>query len=180
METPACRQADSLPLKNKLDTMKNLFRANLAFAFLVITSLLYSCKADDSKIQEAAQANATAIAPGVNVEVKDGVVTLTGTVPDQTTQDALANSVKDVKGVKSVVNNTTVASPAVEVNPDNLIRAAIEENFLKMGIRGVNFSVAAGVVTLTGEVSRGDLQKVMQAANEAKPKKVDNQLKIIN
>ena len=155
-------------------------RNNLAIAALVFASLLYSCKASDSKIQEAARVSATAIDPGVNVAVNDGVVTLTGQVKDQATQDALANSVKDVKGVKSVVNNTTVMASDVEVNPDNLIRAAIEENFLEKGIRWVDFTVASGVVTLTGEVTRNDLQKIMQAANEAKPKKVNNQLKIIN
>ena len=155
-------------------------RRNIALAILILSSFLYSCKADDSKIQEAAKANASAIDPGVNVAVEGGVVTLTGQVKDQATQEAIASSVKDVKGVKSVVNNTTVSSPEVDVNPDNLIRAAIEENFLQKGIRGVDFTVAGGVVTLTGEVSRNDLQKVMQAANEAKPKKVNNQLKLIN
>ena len=155
-------------------------RKNFLLATLVFASLLCSCKASDSKIQEAARVSATAIDPGVNVAVNDGVVTLTGEVKDQATQDALANSVKDVKGVKSVVNNTTVIASQVEVNPDNLIRAAIEENFLQKGIRGVDFTVAGGVVTLTGEISRNDLQKVMQAANEAKPKKVNNELKIIN
>ena len=155
-------------------------RKNLAIASLVLASLLYSCKASDSKIQEAARVSATAIDPGVNVAVNDGVVTLTGQVKDQATQEALASSVKDVKGVKSVVNNTTVMASEVDVNPDNLIRAAIEENFLQKGIRDVDFTVASGVVTLTGEITRGDLQKVMQAANEAKPKKVNNQLKIIN
>ncbi|NEU07831.1 BON domain-containing protein [Flavihumibacter sp. R14] len=161
--------------------MKLLFlRKNLMVAMLAVSTLLFACKASDSKIQEAAQAKTTAIDPGVTVAVNEGVATLTGQVDDQTTQDALANAVKDVKGVKSVVNNTTVASPDVQVNPDDQIRAAIEENFLEAGVRGVDFTVASGVVTLTGEVSRNDLTKVMQAANEAKPKKINNQLKITN
>ena len=157
-----------------------LLRRNLAVLGLVLTSLLFSCKASDSKIQESAQARATTIDPGVNVAVKGGIATLTGDVKDAATQDALATAVKDVKGVKSVVNNTNVAVSDVQVNPDNLIRSAIESNFLQKGIRGVDFTVAGGVVTLTGEVSREDLRKVMQAANEAKPKKVNNQLKITN
>lgn len=155
-------------------------KRNLAVAMLTICTLLFACTASDSKIQEAAKTSASAIDPGVTVTVNDGVATLTGQVKDQATQDALANSVKDVKGVKSVVNNTTIASAPVEVNSDDLIRAAIEENFLEAGVRGVDFTVASGVVTLTGEISRNDLTKVMQAANEAKPKKVNNQLKIIN
>jgi hyperosmotically inducible protein len=161
--------------------MKNrLLRTTLALVVLALCCFLYSCTPKDSKIQENASARATAIDPGVNLNVKDGVVTLTGTVKDQATQDSLANAVKDVKGVKSVVNNTTVAAPAVEVNPDNLIRAAIESNFLQKGVKGVDFTVAGGVVTLTGEISRNDLQKAVQAANEAKPKKVINQLKVVN
>lgn len=161
--------------------MKNLtFRTSLVLFFLALSSFLYSCTPKDSKIKETASAKATAIDPGVNLEVKDGVVTLTGTVKDQATQDSLASAVKDVKGVKSVVNNTTVAAPAVEVNPDNQIRAAIESNFLQKGVKGVDFTVADGIVTLTGQISRNDLQKAMQAANEAKPKKVINQLKIVN
>ena len=161
--------------------MKNLtIRRNLIIAFLLLSTLVYSCKPDDSKIRENAATTVSAIDPGVSVAVNDAVVTLTGTVKDQATQESLAAAVKDVKGVKSVVNNTTVASPEVEVNPDNLIRSAIESSFMQKGIRGVNIAVANGVVTLTGEISRNDLQKVMQAANEAKPKKVNNQLKIIN
>jgi hyperosmotically inducible periplasmic protein len=146
----------------------------------ILGSLLYSCKANDANIQEAAHAKAIAIDPGVNVTVNEGVVTVTGQVKDRATQDALGNSLKDVKGVKSVVNNTTVASSEVQVNPDNLIRAAINANFLQKGIRDVDFTVAGGVVTLTGEISREDLQKVMRAVNEAKPKKVNNELKLIN
>jgi hyperosmotically inducible protein len=156
------------------------FRKNLIVAMLAVSTLLLACKTNDSKIQKAAQAQTTAIDPGVTLTVNEGVVILTGQVKDETTKDALASAVKNVKGVKSVVNNTTVASPDVQVNPDDQIRAAIEENFLEAGVRGVNFTVASGVVTLTGDISRSDLTKVMQAANEAKPKKINNQLKITN
>ena len=156
-------------------------RRNLTIVILVLSGLIYSCKPDDSKILEAAKASSSAIDPGVNVAVNNGVVTLTGEVKDQATQEALANSVKDAKGVKSVVNNTTVASTeAPEISADNLIRADIEANFLKMGIRGVNFTVANGVVTLSGQVTKADMVKVMQAANESNPRKVNNQLKIVN
>ena len=161
--------------------MKNLtIRTNLIIAFLLLSNFLYSCKPGDSKIRENATATVRAIDPDVSVSVNDAVVTLSGTVKDEASQESLAAAVKDIKGVKSVVNNTTVASPEVEVNPDNLIRSAIESNFLQKGIRGVDIAVDNGVVTLTGEISRNDLQKVMQAANEAKPKKVNNRLEIIN
>ena len=155
-------------------------RRFLTIAIFGLSIFLYSCKPSDSKIREKASSTATAIDPGVSVEVREGVVTLSGKVRDQAAQDSLVDALKDIKGVKSVVNNTTVPAPEVVVNPDNVIRAAIESNFLQKGIRGVKIAVANGEVTLSGNISRNDLQKVMQAANEAKPKKVNNQLKIIN
>lgn len=160
--------------------MKNTIRKIATLSLIMFSTFLFSCKQNDAKIMENASARATEVDPGVSVAVNDGVVTLTGTVKDQASKESVANAVKDVKGVKSVVNNTVVESSEVEVNPDNQIRSAIESSFLQKGIRGVDFTVANGVVTLTGEVSRNDLQKVMQAANEANPKKVNNQLKIIN
>ena len=153
-------------------------RRTLILVCLTISSILYSCKPDDSKIQEQASAKATAIDPGVTVEVKDGVATLSGTVADQAAQESVASSVKEVKGVKEVVNNTTVAAAPVEVSADGQIRSDIENNFVQKGVRGVNFTVENGVVTLTGNIARNDLQKVMQAANEAKPKQVINNLTI--
>jgi len=153
-------------------------RRTLILAFMIISSFLYSCKPNDSKIQEQATANATAIDPGVTVMVKDGVATLSGTVADQATQESVASSVKEVKGVKEVINNTTVAAAPVEISADSQIKSDIENNFVQKGVRGVTFTVENGVVTLTGNVARNDLQKVMQAANEAKPKQVINKLTI--
>ena len=42
---------------------------------------------------------------GLNVDVKQGVVTLTGTVETQRQKDKAARIAKKVKGVKSVVNS---------------------------------------------------------------------------
>ena len=41
------------------------------------------------------------------------------------------------------------------------------------GIKGITATVSNGEVTLTGDVKKADLQKVMQVANESKPKKVN-------
>ena len=45
------------------------------------------------------------------VNAKDGVVTVSGTVPDQKELSTVDNLAKQVKGVKSVINKATVAKP---------------------------------------------------------------------
>ena len=45
---------------------------------------------------------------GLKVDVKDGVVTLAGTVDNQTAKDKATHIAKKVKGVKKVVNNIEV------------------------------------------------------------------------
>jgi hyperosmotically inducible periplasmic protein len=155
-------------------------RKSLAALLILSATALYSCKQNDSKILEDSQAKVSAIDPDVTVTVADGVVTLNGEVSDEAAKSSVSEAVKDVKGVKSVVNNTIVSSPDAEINPDSELKTALERNFTEKGIEGINFSVANGEVTLTGEVNRADLVKVMQAANESNPKKVINQLKIQN
>jgi osmotically-inducible protein OsmY len=111
------------------------------------------------------------------------VVTLSGEVADEATKTSAETSVRDIKGVKSVVNNITVkkveevASPVV-INSDDALRNSLDSVFSIKKIRGVNVSIDNGVVTLTGAVKRVDLTKVIQAANEARPKKVINKLTI--
>ena len=45
---------------------------------------------------------------GINVDVKQGVVTLSGSVEEQKQKDRAAKLAKKVKGVKQVVNNLTI------------------------------------------------------------------------
>lgn len=60
----------------------------------------------DADIKKDVDAKLTSYS-SVKSEVKDGVVTLSGTVPDQTTQKA-AESAAKVEGVKSVTNNIQI------------------------------------------------------------------------
>lgn len=46
------------------------------------------------------------------VDVKDGVVTLTGSVEEQKQKDRAAKLAKGIKGVKQVINNLTVRKNA--------------------------------------------------------------------
>jgi hyperosmotically inducible periplasmic protein len=113
----------------------------------------------------------------VNAETKDGVVTLTGTVDNDSAKSQAEQAAKSVASVKSVVNNLTV-KPPITVSDDTKIKSAVEAGLAKYNVKGVTADVTDGQVTLTGEIPRAKLQDAMKAANEANPKKVNNQLTI--
>ncbi len=84
----------------------------LTAVVLIATACLIGCKTKDADIQKNVQAKEAA---GITVEVKDGVATLTGEVTDDAAKAKAEEVAKEEKGVKSVVNNLTVAAPVVVV-----------------------------------------------------------------
>jgi osmotically-inducible protein OsmY len=157
-----------------------LFTATIA---VCLAALLGACKKgpDDAALTTGVKSQLTSQSPAlasmVNVETKDGVVTLTGTVDNDAAKSQAEQAAKSVADVKSVVNNLTVKPPIV-VSEDPKIKSAVEANLAKYKVKGVTAVVADGQVTLTGTIPRAKLQDAMKAANEAKPKKVVNQLTI--
>ena len=150
-----------------------------AILLLGIGVLLYACKPSDAKLQKEVNDKLATAAPGVIAEVKGGVATLSGEVMDDAAKTTAEDAAKSVKGVKSVVNNvmlTPPPPPPVTINPDDILKSSVDSSLNAAGSTGLTATIANGEVTLTGTIKRSDLRKVMQAANEAKPKKVNNQL----
>jgi osmotically-inducible protein OsmY len=117
----------------------------------------------------------------IDVQAKDGAVTLTGTVKSEADKAKAATIAQGVEGVKSVTNNLTVRPPvaaAPSISPDTELRRTVSANLAKYGLSGVTVDVNNGEVTLRGDIPRAKLQDAMKAANEAHPKKVNNQLNI--
>lgn len=115
--------------------------------------------------------------------VKDRVVTLAGTVESLQERTSVENDVKTVKDVKAVVNNITVVEKEVisqepVINPDDTLKSTIELKLQTEGFKDVKVEVSNGEVTLSGDLKRSDLTKVMQIVNESKPVKVTNNLKL--
>lgn len=79
--------------------------------------------------------------------------------------------------MKSVVNNLTVVPPAPIISAsdqaiiDGLV-AALKDN------PTVTSAVKDGIITLTGEVKKADLPKILQKISTLKPVKIDNQLTV--
>jgi len=152
-------------------------------AVAVMSLTLPSCGVKDSDIQAAVteKAATTPELAGISATVADGVVTLSGEFKDEASKAAGETDIKGIKGVKSVVNNATVTPPPpppppVEIAADDPLTKSV--NDAVKDYPGVNASVKDGVVTLTGEIKRSSLQKLMQSLNSLKPKKIDNKLNI--
>lgn len=140
---------------------------------------LVSCKPKDSAIQTSLEEKikATTELSGATVTVKDGVATLTGELQDAASLEKATELLKDVKGVKSVVNNLTVAAaPVIEVTADALLSKAVSDAI--KDFTTVKADVKDGVVTLTGELAKSSLPKLIMGLNTLKPKKIENKLTI--
>ena len=140
---------------------------------------LAACKPKDSDIQASFNEKATANAQMANISasVSDGVITLTGQCPDAACKTSAEETARDVKGVKSVVNNIVVDIPApVVINDDATIRTSVSP--IVANYQGVTADVQNGTVTLRGSIKRADLQKLMMSLQESNIKNVNNQLTV--
>ena len=154
----------------------NLKIAWISMIACLLMFQLPSCKGKnkDADISAAIQSKTQTDASfaGVNASVTDGVVTLTGQCNDENCKTNAEQAVKDIDGVKKVVNNITVA--AVTISPDNTLNAGVERIISRYG--GVQAEVTDGVITLRGQLERDSLQQLMMDLNALQPKKIENQL----
>jgi len=152
------------------------------FSGILFLSIV-SCGVKDSTINEAITEKAQTVPElaAIHATVADGVVTLSGECKDGAGKQAVEDAVKGIKGVKSVVNNCTIAPlpqlpPPVVINPDDLLNKGVTDAIKDFPT--VKAAVQDGVITLTGDLKRTSLQKLMMALNTLKPKKIVNQLSL--
>ena len=151
---------------------------------MLFTALFFTgCAPKDSdikvKVEEKLKTNQETA--GTMVMVNDGIATLSGEVSNDNAKAESERIAKDTKGVKSVVNNITVALPAppaapVVINADNDLNNGVRD--ATKDYPSVTASVNDGVIVLTGDINKNDLPKLMQALNSLKPKKIDNNLTV--
>lgn len=148
---------------------------SVAMVSTVLLSGTVACKSKISdadlktKVETAIQSN-----PNVQVDVKEGVVTLNGTAASEEEKIKMEDAAKaaDAKGVKSVVNNIVVNVPQIEVNTNTDDLTAKVNEFTK-DFPTVKTSVAEGVITVTGELEQARVQALKMGLDALNPKKVD-------
>jgi hyperosmotically inducible periplasmic protein len=157
--------------------MKKLLTAFLVLAISASAISLSSCKkkAKDADIKAAIETalKADPMAAGTMVDVKDGIATISGECKDDMCKAACEKMVTAVKGVKSVVNNCTVAPPPapVVIAADDPLTQAVKDALT--AFPGVSATVKDGIISLTGQIAKADRQKLMMVLQGLKPKKVD-------
>ena len=135
----------------------------------VLGLALTACGRSDTQIY--AEANKVTEGESTSIAVKGGVVTISGHFSNDSSRVAVEAALRTVEGVKSIVNNATVA-PTVVISADDLLKAGAAAAL--KDVPTLQVEVKDGVITLTGEVSRTALPAIMQALSALQPKKIDN------
>ncbi len=78
----------------------------------------------------------------------------------------------------TAANTGNAISNATSGVTDAALKNVVEANLTRYGVSGVTVEVNDKEVTLKGSIPRAKLQDAMKAANEASPKKVNNQLNL--
>jgi osmotically-inducible protein OsmY len=150
---------------------------------LMISILATACGNRDADIQTAIteKAETTPELAGIHASVDNGMVIISGEFKDEASKTTAEEAVKSIKGVKSVVDNASIAPPSpppapVVVNPDDQLSRSVAD--AAKAFPGVSTSVTDGVVTLTGNIKRRELPRLMKALNSLKPGKIENKLTV--
>ncbi|MEO7964717.1 MAG: BON domain-containing protein [Gemmatimonadaceae bacterium] len=140
---------------------------------LSLVVALSACAPKDADIKSEVDKAISGVS-GVTVDVASGVATISGQFADEAAKASTEAAVKGVKGVKSVVDNATITPPPapVVISADDLLKTSVSAALKDFA--GLTADVKDGIVTLTGEVKKTDLPKVMQALSALHPKKIDN------
>ncbi|MBL0359103.1 MAG: BON domain-containing protein [Chitinophagaceae bacterium] len=92
--------------------------SKVLFAVVIAATIGFvSCKAKDADIKAEIEKalKADPMMTGTTVDVNDGVATITGECKDDACRTMCEKTVTGIKGVKSVVNNCTVAPPLLHL-----------------------------------------------------------------
>lgn len=144
----------------------------LLASVLVLGAVACKKKLKDTDIQANIETvlNADPDMKRTMVIVKDGVATISGECKDEACKSRCEDAVRKVEGVKSVINNLTVAVPVTDpvVPPvSDALSQAIADAVKDYPT--VTAQLDNDVLTLSGEIKRADLQKLMMSLNALKP-----------
>lgn len=113
---------------------------------------------------------------GVNYTVENGVVTLSGNAPSETERDKIANKIKEMAGVKEVVNNIIIAP--VILNTDHVLKKSVDSVLKKYPT--IQATVQDSIIVVEGTIDSKKAQKLFNALQSLKAKGVTSQLVINN
>lgn len=148
----------------------------LSVLTVMAMSLMIACKGRPSDSELQTKVAEMVKVPGVLTEVKEGMVTLSGTVADEASKTAAESAAKNVEGVKGVANNISVIAPpamdpVVNISPDDAL--ATQVSAAVKDFPGVAATVKDGVISVAGELTKDQWKTLKMALDALGPKKVD-------
>lgn len=156
-------------------TIKKLIPALMILGTVAVAVPSCNNNVPDAEIKSKVE---QVVIPGVTVEVKNGVVTLNGTVSNEADKVAVENAVKDLdakeSGVRSINNNIVVAeaAPVPVVNEADAVLSGQLADATK-DFPTVKADVKDGVIYVTGEIEKAKVTRLKQALDALRPKKTD-------
>lgn len=101
----------------------------------------------------------------IQTVVKDGNITLSGEVEWQYEKSSAFSAVKNLRGVKVVINNITV-KPAIAIKEDKVKQEIIKEfeRHARLDASKIKITVQGRTVSLDGEVANFDEQEIAENA----------------
>jgi osmotically-inducible protein OsmY len=142
--------------------MKMIFPSTLALAAgtILMTSASVRASDTDSRIEASAASSYTFKTylkdDSIKTESKDGVVTLTGTVADESQKSMAENTVASLPGVKSVDNELQISGEQPAEHSDSWITMKVKSTLMfhrNVSATGTTVYTENGVVTLQGVAS---------------------------
>lgn len=156
--------------------MKKYFIICLGLILAAFT--FQSCGPTDAEIQGNAKQVLLMNAPGTNCTVRNGIVTIEGTVESDEMKTLIEEKVKELDGVKRIHNDVSVVPPAPKITPDETMRAAVIYALEAANFKDVEVTVADKVVTLKGKYNKADQKKILAIANTIDASKIVNEMTV--
>jgi hyperosmotically inducible periplasmic protein len=148
--------------ESAMKKMKGMHRVILmvaAVSLLAISTPVYASKTDD-RIESSAKSSYVfktyLKGDDIKIQSKDGVVTLTGSVSEESHKSLAQDTVADLPGVKSVDNRLDVKGERPAENSDTWVHMKVKTALLfHRNVSGLKTEVTVkdGIVTLRGEAT---------------------------
>jgi osmotically-inducible protein OsmY len=155
--------------RNKNMKIKCSMALALVTGAVLLSNASVQAASDDSRIESAAKESYTfktyLNSDRIHVKSKDGVVTLTGTVADDSHRSLAADTVANLPGVVSVNNELRVRGAQVDEKSDSWLAFKVKSELLfHKNVSAADTKVDAhdGAITLTG-TAKSDSQKDLTA-----------------
>jgi osmotically-inducible protein OsmY len=161
-----------------MENTGTFMRPLMASVCLIVVAV--SCRPRDPEIAESVRSKVSALAQGISVEVREGIVTLTGEVADSALRASIEGASKGVLGVRSIVNAIRVSPAWPGPLSGESLRERIRASLEARGIRDVKVEVdSALVATLSGWVELSEDTLAVFVAREAGASRVIDNMKVV-